>query len=73
MDMVLSRLGSILRLFVGEAEVIAEVVSAALEQHSPGCTVIIPPRKDAVLSCGAATSPSQRDLHFAEIQSEGRF
>jgi hypothetical protein len=35
--------------------------------------VIIPPRKDAVLSPTASTAPTQRDQHLLEIESEGRF
>ncbi len=35
--------------------------------------MVVPPRKDAVLSNDSATSPSQRDSHFAEIQSKVRF
>ena len=35
--------------------------------------MIIPPRKDAVLSGEAATSPTQRDVHIATVQTEGRF
>jgi hypothetical protein len=59
--------------FVADGIYDQEPVYAALEQHSPGVTVIIPPRKDAVLSSEAATSPTQRDVHIAEIQTEGRF
>jgi len=35
--------------------------------------VIIPPRKDAVLSDEAATSPTQRDVHITAVQTGGRF
>jgi hypothetical protein len=35
--------------------------------------VIIPPRKDAVLSPAARTSPTQRDQHLLAIESEDRF
>jgi len=59
--------------FVADGIYHQEPVYGALERHSPGVTVIIAPRKDAVLSGEAATSPSQRDVHIAEIQSEGRF
>ena len=33
----------------------------------------MPPRKDAVLSGKVATSPTQRDIHIAAVQNEGRF
>jgi hypothetical protein len=39
--------------------------------HSPDAQVIIPPRKDAVLSPTAATSPTQRDQHIASIECDG--
>src|SRR5262249_60788003 len=35
--------------------------------------VIIPPRKDAVLSHTVASSPSQRDRHLLEIERTDRF
>ena len=44
----------------------------AIENHSPGARVIIPPRKDAVLSPKGATSPTQRDTHMLVIESDGR-
>jgi hypothetical protein len=59
--------------FVGDGIYDQEPVYVALEQHSPGVTVIIPPRKDAVLSGEAATSPTQRDIHTLKIQNQGRF
>ena len=46
---------------------------AAIENHSPGARVIIPPRKDVVLSPTASTAPTQRDQHLLAIESEGRF
>ena len=48
-------------------------VYAAVAQHSPRVTVIIPPRKNAVLSREVATAPTRRDRQIAEIQSAGRF
>jgi hypothetical protein len=35
--------------------------------------VIVPPRKDAVLSSMASTAPTQRDQHLLAIEREGRF
>jgi hypothetical protein len=35
--------------------------------------VIIPPRKDAVVSPSAMTAPTQRDEHLLEIERAGRF
>jgi hypothetical protein len=48
-------------------------VYTAVEAHSPGTRVIIPPRKDAVVSPTATTSPTQRDQHIAAIERNGRF
>jgi hypothetical protein len=46
--------------------------STAVEHHSPGARVIIPPRKDAVLSPTAMTVPTQRDQHVLAIENMGR-
>ncbi|MDH3603045.1 MAG: IS5 family transposase, partial [Candidatus Tectomicrobia bacterium] len=59
--------------FVGDGIYDQEPVYAAVEKHSPGASVIIPPRKDAVLSPTATTSPTQRDQHISAIESDGRF
>jgi Transposase DDE domain len=48
-------------------------VYAAVAQHSPGARVIIPPRKDAVLSPTGTIFPTQRDQHLVEIERAGRF
>ena len=45
----------------------------AVEDHSPGVRIIIPPRKDAALSPTARSSPTQRDAHLLEIERGGRF
>ena len=50
-----------------------EPVYTAVEGHSPGARVIIPPCKDAVLSPTASTAPTQRDEHLLEIERDGRF
>ena len=60
-----------IKCFVGDGIYDRETVYEAAEKHSPGATVIVPPRKDAVLSNASATS-SQRDRHIALIQSKGR-
>jgi Transposase DDE domain len=59
--------------FVGDGMYDQEPVYAAVEEHSPGVRVTIPPRKDAVLSPTGRTSPTQRDQHISVIESEGRF
>jgi hypothetical protein len=58
--------------FVGDGIFDHAPVYTAVEHHSPGALVIIPPRKDAVMSPTAATSPTQRDRHLLAIESEGR-
>jgi hypothetical protein len=47
--------------FVGDGIYDQEPVYTAVEKHSPGAQVIIPSRKDAVLSPTARRSPTQRD------------
>jgi Transposase DDE domain len=59
--------------FVGDGIFDHALVSTAVEHHSPGVRVIIPPRKDAVLRPTAMTSPPQRDQHLLAIENEGRF
>ena len=70
---LLSQVDREINCFVGDGIYDQESVYGASDQHSPGVSVIIPPRKDAVLSSEAATSPTPRDAHIVEIQSEGRF
>ena len=45
----------------------------AVENHSPGARVIIPPRKNAALSPTAESAPTQRDEHLAAIERDGMF
>ena len=58
--------------FVGDGIFDQAPVYTAVENHSPGARVIIPPRKDAVVSPTATTAPTQRDAHLLAIKSEGR-
>jgi hypothetical protein len=58
--------------FIGDGIFDQEPVYAAVEEHSAGARVIIPPRKDAVLSPTARFSPTQRDQHLLEIDRVGR-
>jgi hypothetical protein len=50
-----------------------EPVYAAVAEHSPEARVIIPPRKDAVVSSMANTAPTQRDQQVLAMESAGRF
>jgi Transposase DDE domain len=59
--------------FIGDGIYDQQPVYAAVEAHSPGARVIIPPRKDAVLSPTAGASPTPRDRHLLEIERAGRF
>ena len=59
--------------FIGDGIYDQAPVYTAVETHDPGAQVIIPPRKDAVLSPSAMTTPSQRDQHLLVIEHEGRF
>jgi Transposase DDE domain len=58
--------------FIGDGIFDQAPVYTAVENHSPGARVIIPPRKDAVLSPTATTAPTQLDQHVLAIESEGR-
>jgi hypothetical protein len=59
--------------FIGDGIYDQAPVYAAVEDHSPGVRVIIPPRKDTVLSPTVRSAPTQRDQHLLEIEREGRF
>jgi Transposase DDE domain len=59
--------------FIGDGMYDQDPVYTAVENHSAGARVIIPPRKDAVLSPTVATSPTQRDRHIGSVESQARF
>ena len=69
---LLSQVNHRIDRFVGDGIFDQAPVYTAIEHHSPGAWVIIPPRKDAVLSPTATTAPTQRDEHLLVIESEGR-
>jgi len=58
--------------FVGDGIFDHAPVSTAVENHSPGARVIIPPRKDAVLRPTATPSPTPRDQPLLAIENAGR-
>ncbi len=62
-----------LERFIGDGVYDQQPVYTAVENHSPGARVIVPPRKDAALSNQAATSLTQRDRHLLAIETAGRF
>jgi len=70
---LLSQVDHVLERFIGDGMYDQAPVYAAIARHSPGARVIVPPRKDAVLSSQSATSPTQRDGHILAIASDGRF
>jgi hypothetical protein len=70
---LLDQLDGELDRFVADGIYHQAPVYAAAEDHSPGVQVIIPPRKDAVLSPTARSAPTQRDQHLLEIEKAGRF
>ena len=69
---LLSQVDGAIDRFIGDGIFDQAPVYTAIENHSPGAQVIIPPRKDAVLSPMARTAPTQRDQHVLAIESEGR-
>jgi hypothetical protein len=70
---ILSQVDCVIDRFIGDGIFDQAPFYTAVENHSPGARVIIPPRKDAVLSPMAMTAPTQRDQHLLAIESEGRF
>jgi len=69
---LLSQVDGVIDRFIGDGIFDQAPVYTAIENHSPGARVIIPPRKDAALSPMARTAPPQRDQHVLAIGSEGR-
>jgi hypothetical protein len=70
---LLSQVDRVIDRFIGDGIYDQEPVYGAVMDHSPGASVIIPPRKDAVLSRQVATSPTQRDQHVLVIERASRF
>jgi hypothetical protein len=70
---LLSQVDCVIERFIGDGIFDHAPAYTAVENHSPGARVIIPPRKDAVLSDQAATIPTQRDPHLLAIEREGWF
>jgi hypothetical protein len=70
---LLSQIEQEIDRFIGDGMYDKEPVYTAVAQHSPGARVIIPPRKDAVVSHTATTAPTQRDQHLLAIERAGRF
>ncbi|KZL04526.1 Transposase DDE domain protein [Pseudovibrio axinellae] len=58
--------------FIADEGYDGEPVSNELQRRFEGVEVNTPPPKNAVVSLGAETNPTQRDRHIAIIQSEGR-
>jgi hypothetical protein len=69
---LLSQVDRVIDRFIGDGIFDHTPVYTAVENHSPGAQVIIPLRKDAVLSPMASTAPTQRDQHVLAIESKGR-
>jgi len=70
---LLSQVDRVIDRFIGDGIYDQEPVYAAVMNHSPVASVIIPPRKDAVLSRQVATAPTQRDHHLLAIERASRF
>ncbi len=69
---LLAQVNCVIDRFVGDRIYDQEAVYEAVDHHSPGAEVIVPPRKDAVLSNNSSRASSHRDNHIVEIRSKGR-
>ncbi|MHC4316834.1 MAG: IS5 family transposase, partial [Planctomycetota bacterium] len=58
--------------FVGDGIYDREPVCEAVQQHSSGASMVVPPRKDAVLSNCSTGVLSQRNQHISKIERMGR-
>jgi len=71
---LLSQIDQEIDCFIADGIDDQQPVYAAVEDHSPGAQVIVPPRKVAAPSRTAQTSsPTQRDRHIAAIEQDGLF
>ena len=57
--------------FIGDGIYDREPVYDVVQQHSPGASMVVPPRKDAVLSASSIGVLSQRNEHISEIGRMG--
>jgi hypothetical protein len=57
---------------VGDGIYDREPVYEAVQQHSSGASMVVPPRKDAVLSSDSTRALSKRNLHISKIEKMGR-
>ena len=67
---LLSQVDHVIDRFIGDGMYDQAPIYAAVARHSPGARVIIPPRKDAILSPTVATAPTERDRHLLAIEHE---
>ncbi|MFC1762569.1 IS5 family transposase [Planctomycetota bacterium] len=58
--------------FVGDGIYDREPVYEVVQHHSSGASVVVPPRKDAVLSNDSTRAFSQRNKHILKIERTGR-
>ena len=58
--------------FVGDGIYDREPVYEVVQKHSPGASMVVPPRKDAVLSESSMGVLSQRNEHILKIERMGR-
>jgi hypothetical protein len=69
---LLSQVDGVRARFIGDGIFDQAPLYSAIEHHAPGARVIIPPRKEAVLSATASTAPTQRAQQVLAIEREGR-
>jgi hypothetical protein len=67
-----SQVDRLIARFIGDGIVDHAPVSPAVEHHSSGARVIIPPRQDAVVSSMATMAPTQRDQQVLAIENAGQ-
>ena len=68
---LLAQVGREIDRFVGDRIYDQERVYEAVAYHSPGAEVVVPPRKDAVLSNNSISTSSYRNRNIAEVRSKG--
>ena len=69
---LLAQVDRVIDCFVGDGIYDREPVYEAVQQHSSEASMVVPPRKDAVLSNDSIRVLTQRNQHISTIERMGR-
>jgi hypothetical protein len=69
---LLDQIDGVVGSFMADGAYDTDGVTKAVQQRHPDASIIVPPRKTAVVSEMAETKPTQRDRHIKDIGQHGR-